>query len=115
RPAHRNACADRHRPRRHGRGPRRNGWPADDRSADVPGSRRRGRSCAHPDLVGVTVPIDTFIAGNPTAIRRVEDWIRTTLGTTVGDVADAAARARRIADDAWEGEASETYLDTSSE
>ncbi|WP_308257091.1 hypothetical protein [Rhodococcus sp. DMU2021] len=61
------------------------------------------------------MPIDTFIAGNPTDIRRVEDWIRTTLGTTIGNVADAAARARRIADDAWEGDASETYLDRSSE
>ncbi|WP_231913254.1 hypothetical protein [Rhodococcus sp. 852002-51564_SCH6189132-a] len=61
------------------------------------------------------MPIDTFIAGNPTDIRRVEDWIRTTLGTTIGNVADAAARARRIADDAWEGDASETYLGRSSE
>lgn len=61
------------------------------------------------------MPIDTFIAGNPADIRRVEDWIRTTLGTTIGNVADAAARARRIADDAWEGDASETYLDRSSE
>lgn len=61
------------------------------------------------------MPIDTFIAGNPTDIRRVEDWIRTTLGTTIGNVADAAARARRIADDAWDGDASETYLDRSSE
>ncbi|WP_253250022.1 hypothetical protein [Rhodococcus sp. BUPNP1] len=61
------------------------------------------------------MPIDTFIAGNPTDIRRVEDWIRTTLGTTITSVADAAARARRIADDAWDGDASETYLDRSSE
>ncbi|MFV9429459.1 hypothetical protein ACNJ7K_13095 [Rhodococcus aetherivorans] len=61
------------------------------------------------------MPIDTFIAGNPTDIRRVEDWIRTTLGTTITSVADAAARARRIADDAWEGDASKTYLDRSSE
>src|SRR5690606_15514607 len=115
RSAHRHACADRHRPRRHGRGARRNGWPADDHSADVPGRRRRGRRRARPDLVGVTVPIDTFIAGNPTDIRRGEDWIRTTLGTTIGNVAAAAARARRIADDAWDGDASETYLDRSSE
>ncbi len=56
------------------------------------------------------MPIDTFIDGDPADISRVGHSIRRHLAAAVAATGDDAEEARRIADDAWEGEASDRYL-----
>lgn len=60
------------------------------------------------------MPVDTRIDGDPADILRAEHWIRTTLGPTIERTADDAARARRVADDAWDGDASDAFLERTS-
>ena len=56
------------------------------------------------------MPIDTFIDGDPADISRVGHLIRCHLAAALAAAGDKAEEARRIADDAWEGEASDRYL-----
>ncbi|MFD3813097.1 hypothetical protein [Rhodococcus sp. NPDC058639] len=56
------------------------------------------------------MPIDTYIDGDPAEISRVGDLIRHNLVAAVAALGDDVAAARRIADDAWDGEASDRYL-----
>ncbi|WP_407445198.1 hypothetical protein [Rhodococcus sp. (in: high G+C Gram-positive bacteria)] len=56
------------------------------------------------------MPIDTYIDGDPAEISRVGDLIRHNLAAAVAALGDDVAAARRIADDAWDGEASDRYL-----
>ncbi|MFD6859427.1 hypothetical protein ACFWCF_19065 [Rhodococcus sp. NPDC060090] len=56
------------------------------------------------------MPIDTFIDGDPVDISRIGDWLRRSLAVAVESAGDDAAAARRIAGDAWDGDASEAFL-----
>ncbi|MFZ3392289.1 hypothetical protein TVH25_03390 [Rhodococcus sp. 7Tela_A2] len=56
------------------------------------------------------MPIDTYIDGDPADISRVGHLIRCHLAAALAAAGDNAEEARRIADDAWEGEASDRYL-----
>lgn len=56
------------------------------------------------------MPIDTFIDGNPVDISRIGDWLRRTLAEAVETAGDDAVAARRIAGDAWDGDASQAFL-----
>lgn len=60
------------------------------------------------------MPVNTLIDGDPGDIARVGDWVREVLATAVSAAGDEAASARRRAGDAWDGEASEFYLDVAS-
>ena len=56
------------------------------------------------------MPTDTYIDGDPADISRVGHLIRCHLAAALAAAGDNAEEARRIADDAWEGEASDRYL-----
>ncbi|MGN5239682.1 hypothetical protein [Rhodococcus sp. SJ-3] len=56
------------------------------------------------------MPIDTFIDGDPADISRIGDWLRHRLAQAIETTGDDAVAARRIANDAWDGDASEEFL-----